>query len=339
MTLFQPPRWPANAKLRDFETGSLQLMTRPLNFLTARKAYLGREAVQAALRAYFYAGYDLNDDTSMLIKARAAVNRKWGLSPDIIGNSELGMIFVSATNAIPTLFWVFCFIFSDPKLRDELRAEVAAVAERQDSDKCVLDITKFPHICPLLNSAYQEAMRLTSIQTGTRFVMEDTILEQPGYNGMPPKTVLLRKGATIQMPSGIVHVATENWGADAHAFDPRRFVKAEKKEFSSAKSQAEQEKLQKKSFYPFGGGRHLCPGRHFAYAEILGAIAVLLLGYDITDANGGIITVPQRLDASFGGGMKRPLGREAHMQVRIRRKAGWEKVTWAFSVKEVKKGD
>jgi cytochrome P450 len=330
--LFQLLRWSANAELRDFETDSLQLMTRPLNFLTARKAYLGREAVQAALRAYFYAGYDLNDDTSALTKARAAVNRKWGLRPDVIGNSELAMIFVSTTNAVPTLFWMFCFIFSDPQLRDELQAEVAPVAERLDSDNCIIDITKFPHTCPLLNSVYQEVMRLTNIQTATRFVMEDTVLEQPGYNGMPPKTVLLKKGATVQMPAGVVHVATENWGADAHAFDPRRFIKAERKGLSSTKSQVEQEKLQKKSFYPFGGGRNFCPGRHFAYAEILGTIVVLLLGYDVTDANGGAITVPKRLDTSFGSGVKRPLGREAHMQVRFRRKAGWEKATWAFSV-------
>jgi cytochrome P450 len=309
----------------------LKLFARPLNFLTARKAYLGRQAVHAALRDYFSAGYDRNDDASLLIKARTAVNRKWGFSPTDVADAETSMIFVSTTNAVPTVFWMFCYVFSNAQLSDELRNEVASAVTRQGSGDCVIDIAKFAQACPLINSVYQEVMRLTNIQNGTRFVMEDTVLEQPAYDGMPPRTIRLAKGTMVQMPASLVHVSPAVWGANASTFDARRFLKADQKENGpEANDSIQPDKRQKKLFYPFGGGRHLCPGRHLAYAEILGTMTMLLLGYDITDERGGLVTLPQKADLRFSG-VKHPLGPDAVMAIRIRRKRGWEGVRWVFS--------
>ena len=41
-------------------------------------------------------------------------------------------------------------------------------------------------------------------------------------------------------------------------------------------------------FFPFGIGRHLCPGRHFAVAEIKGAMATLLRTFQIQTISGNI---------------------------------------------------
>ena len=37
--------------------------------------------------------------------------------------------------------------------------------------------------------------------------------------------------------------------------------------------------------FPFGGGKTICPGRVFAKQEILGAVATVLLNYDIEPIN------------------------------------------------------
>lgn len=44
---------------------------------------------------------------------------------------------------------------------------------------------------------------------------------------------------------------------------------------------AEADRQRKAAFFPFGGGLHLCPGRNFAFAEILGLMSVLVTGFDI----------------------------------------------------------
>jgi len=54
------------------------------------------------------------------------------------------------------------------------------------------------------------------------------------------------------------------------------------------------DELRKAGYIPFGGGKHLCPGRNIAFAEILGTLAALLLGFEVRGTDGGLIQVPSR---------------------------------------------
>jgi cytochrome P450 len=262
-------------------------LLQPFPSWTAPKPYQGRAALQKALRAYFHAGHDQNSDVSLVLKNRVAINKKWGLPIDDIADHELGMLFVSTTNAIPTLFWMIFYVFRDPQLVAELQKELLEnVEERKDTNfqrECIFNVAKFSTVCPLLVSTYQETMRLTNRQMGTRTVVEDTYLTYTpsAEDGGEPTTYLLKKGVNIQMPSKMTNYETAVWGTDAHSFDPKRFI-----------TTREKERQQKRAFNPFGGGKHLCPGRHFAYAEILGTVAALVLGFEIETPEGGRVTVP-----------------------------------------------
>jgi cytochrome P450 len=53
-----------------------------------------------------------------------------------------------------------------------------------------------------------------------------------------------------------------------------------------------EDRVPKKAYFPFSGGKHLCPGMHFAFAEILGTTAALVLGIDILGIDGKLLEVP-----------------------------------------------
>lgn len=305
---------------RDFETAQVSLLFQPFPKWTAPKAYYGRLKIQLALREYFRAGYDQNSDVSVVIKDRAAINRKWGLPVSDIADHELGMLFVSVTNAIPTLFWMITFVFRDPSLVRELREELLGIlkvtTDISGQRHGTFNVAKFSTGSPLLVATYNEVMRIKSRQAGTRTILEDTYLE----DSQSGKTYLLKKGVNIQMPAMVSNWATATWGSDVEEFNPKRFI-----------TDREQERLQNKAFNPFGGGKHLCPGRHFAFAEILGTVAALVLGFEITTPDGGLVSVPPN-NNNVAEAICKPL--QTHQQTfmaNIRRRPGWEEVRWDFT--------
>lgn len=313
---------------RDYENDVSALMFAPLPWLSARHAYLARERVQASLRAFFNKKYHLENDCSVYARGRIEVALKHGFTTTEAANVLIGIIFVSTINTIPTAYWLLIYILSDALLDSDLLEEVESIASR-NGDKCVLDIDNITVKCPVLVSAYQEVMRLTNHQTGLRQVIEDTQLTyEPVSRSLDdspkvPKTYLLRKGCFVQTPAAVLHASTAAWGPDVASFNPRRFLP------SSITSK------QKKSFVPFGGGRHLCPGRHLAFSEILGTVAMLLLGYEVRDISGGAVKPQVGWKLKIVDGVPRP--NSAHLgkgfkDVKVRRKKGWENVSWGFRI-------
>lgn len=312
---------------RTFEGSQQQLISLPFPSLFARSAIAARARLQAALRHYFRNNHDSAPDVSELVKLRAATNRKWGLPLDDVADNELGILFVSVTNAIPTMFWMVVYIFRDAKLVADLQAELLenVVVETKTEDgkrECSLDVSKFMTALPLLNSVYREVMRLTNHQQAPRTTLQDVVLTYTPPEGGDPRQYLLKKGVQCLSPALTTNFAPETWGPDAYVFDPRRFV---------GKSRAD-EKAQNRAANPFGGGKHLCPGRHFAYAEILGTAAALVLGFEIEKPGGSRVEVPQKGDNLMEAVAKPSRDVQQGMRVRIRRRREYENVKWSFSV-------
>ena len=257
-------------------------------------------------------------------QARAEVYRRHNISTDGIGQMELALLHVSTANAIPTLFWLIAFIASDPalvaSLREELPSVITTSKSKDGKREARVDITKLDPDCPLLVSCYREVIRLVNSQLGTRRVMEDTTISDG------KTTYLLRKGWDVNMPSGVSHLHPGSWGPNASSFDARRFMKIEAKGAAS-----EKEKEEKRAYIPFGGGKHLCPGRNFAFAEILGFAAALVMGFDVKKDDGGLIEVPEIRRASLGEAVSKPFGKGLAMGAKITRREGWEDVSWHFT--------
>ncbi len=316
-------------RLRDFERNLLFLLAGFMPSVLAPKAFKARIANQTALREYFAAGYGEDPDVSKYAHARADVIRSVGFSQADVGRFEIANIHVSVANATPTFFWLVLFIVSDPQLTDDIRAELKNVISSSDEEGqrvMTINITNISDACPLLLSAYQETMRLTNGQTATRLVKRDLLLSDSTHS------YLLTKGATVMMPGGIPHYSKTVWGPSAATFDARRFLKPNA-DTSKKIATSEADKLRKKAFVPFGGGIHLCPGRHFAFSEILGSVALLTMGFEITTEQGATISPPapgEWKTVKFGEAVGKPVGRLANFGARIRRRKGLEDVIWRF---------
>lgn len=176
-----------------------------------------------------------------------------------------------------------------------------------------MDTTLFQTHCPLLVATFHETLRLVGSATSVRSVVAPATLKAN------ENTFSLQSPAVIQLPSGITHSSPAIWGEDVDTFNPSRFL-------SETKAQLDKETKRKQTqgYFPFGGGKHLCPGRHFATAEILSFVAALVTGFEIEGSH-----VPERAFQKLGTGVRKPMG---DVDVDMKRRAGWEGVRWCFDL-------
>jgi cytochrome P450 len=304
---------------RHFERDVALLMLQFLPTFIAPKAYHARIAIKKAFASYYANGYD--KQASPLIQSHLASCKKWGFSDDDIANFEVSTLFLATTNTVSTSFWQLSYILSDPELLFAVRSEVAQVVRRRKSrrtgeERAVLDTTLFQSHCPLLVSSFHETLRLVGAATSVRSVVEPATLASAATN----TSFSLQSPAVIQLPSGITHSSPAIWGPDANAFNPARFLPSTK-----ATLDKDTKRKQSQGYFPFGGGKHLCPGRHFATTEILAFVGAIILGFEVTGSR-----IPERAFQKLGTGVRKPVG---DVDISMKRRKGWENVKWSFSLK------
>ncbi|KAF4632345.1 hypothetical protein G7Y89_g5778 [Cudoniella acicularis] len=300
----------------DFEADMTLLMLQFLPTLIAPKAYRARQRIKAAFANYYENGYE--KCASVLIRSHHAGCKKWGFTDDDIANFEVSTLFLATTNTVSTSFWQLSYILSDPDLLREIRTEVLSVVKRttRDGMECAtVDTTLFQSHCPLLVSSFHETLRLVGAATSIRAVVTPTVLSSPSSS----TTYSLQSPAVIQLPSGVTHTSPAIWGPDANTFNPGRFLPKTK-----ASLDKETRRKQNQGYFPFGGGKHLCPGRHFAKTEVLAFIAAIVTGFEVEGS-----CVPERAFQKLGTGVRKPV---CDVDVGIVRKEGWENVKWVFSL-------
>ncbi|EAW20259.1 uncharacterized protein NFIA_098930 [Aspergillus fischeri NRRL 181] len=153
----------------------------------------------------------------------------------------------------------------------------------------------------------------------TRHVMENTFITDSDG-----REYLLRAGSIVVMPA-TAHMEGDVWGINKIDFDPERFL-----DWEDHKASRDRRLI----YMPFGGGRHLCPGRNLAKAEILGFIVMLILSFDMEDGANleQPIRVPTLEPARLGQGVGKPvyLRTGDKFPVRLRTRKGLESVNWRF---------
>lgn len=236
------------------------------------------------------------------------------------------MVFASTNNSVPLIFWIIVNVFARPGVVERLRTEVQGVVdvvpveETQDGvGKSGGRTAKLRQVnvraslltdearCPYLAAIQREVLRLCNTTTGFRHAMRDTTL---------PDGTLLRAGSTVHIPACISHRLPEVWGpADPNEFEPARWIKTTGTP-GLIKAPA--------AYFPFGGGKHLCPGRNFAYAENAAFLVTLALGFTITGLSPAT-QPPCPIANLMGEGVPKP---RQKIGVRISRRPGWEYVDW-----------
>lgn len=286
---------------------------------TAPAAYRARAALQSTLQRYYLGKHDTEAAASAFVRGRAGVLRDHGISSSEIAKMEIMLPYAATTNTVPTLFWLITFIFSRPELVAALREEVRALATAAgEADKDVtVDIASVEARCPRLMSCYRETLRVTTHQTSVRTVVRDTVLAD-GRG----RSYLLKKGVDIHLSIATSHLTEEVWGEAAGEFDPERFLSGG----------AATGKTQRQAYQPFGGGHHLCPGKSFAFVEIMAVVATLLLGYDVGTSDGRPWKVPQYAQWSMVDSIHKPVDEGAGLGIKMVKKQGWERVRWRYTI-------
>ncbi|ROW15034.1 hypothetical protein VPNG_03350 [Cytospora leucostoma] len=292
--------------LREFESGLMSILVGFLPSITAKKPTAAREKVAKAFEAYYKAGGLQKGSILAQKRYQASANNNVPLAD--IARYEVGGSIAILVNTTPAAFWTVFLLQSHPGTLEDLRKEIDACTETTTENGATLktiDITTLKEACPLLLSSYQEVLRYSSMGTSVREVMEDTHLDR----------FLLKKGAMLQMPSRIVHQDAGLWGGDVADFSPRRFLPEEKRNRPSDVC-----------FRAFGGGKTLCPGRHFATNEILAVVAVFIARLDLAPV-GGEWRAPTTANTNVAAVVMEP---DHDVQVEVKTREGFEGVKWAI---------
>lgn len=242
--------------------------------LFARAAYSARDNLVDKLEQWLAAGYAASTEDSDLdwesnFGARVMRKRHEYYAQQkmsLRGQASADLIFFGGilTNAIPTIGWMLMHILSPtnpPELRSWVMDEIKS-AQLEDGSIDVPLLSKLP----LLNSMFHEVLRVYIDLLIVRQVNADTTIGPH----------IVHKNEVIMAPSWLSHRNPDHF-VKPDTFDPARFLVDDPEtgtmKFSTAGLTGK--------FFPFGGGHYMCPGRTFAKQEVLGAVAVLLLNFDI----------------------------------------------------------
>ena len=246
------------------------------------------------------------------MKDRHALTRKLGLGVENCARGQIGSLLAIVANTIPTAFLMLVYIYSDSSLLNKLRGDLSDSVHNYvasgPSRSVSFNVHECCERCPLLVSVYEEVLRMTSGIAQIRHVNQETSLADGRY--------VLRPGAMIQMPTGFLHHDPMVWGDQADIFSGERFLK-NASSTSSEKSQLSKRRL---AYQPFGGGTSLCPGRHFAFNEIMTFMIAVVVGFDVKPRGDGW-TIPKMDKSRIPMSSLKPLG---DISVTISRRVGWQ---------------
>lgn len=205
-------------------------------------------------------------------RARQRYYASRGLNMRTRAGMDLGFLFGLSSNAIPGAGWMLLHIL-DPEGDQSLLSRVMEELERARRDDGTLDIPTLIGL-PLLQSVLHEVLRLYVDALVTRELEEDLTL--PLDDGK--RQVLLKKNTVVMAPSWLGHRDEALWvDPPYHQFCAERFLKTDpetgKSIFSTSGTNGK--------FFPFGGGKTMCPGRVFGKQEILASVALVLLAFEI----------------------------------------------------------
>ncbi|KAJ5909863.1 hypothetical protein N7504_004506 [Penicillium tannophilum] len=300
----------------EFETNIAPLAFNTLPWLTARKAWKGRNKVCEAIMKYIE--NDGPRQGSELAIMRHKTLMEAGFSMNEYAKMEITLIMAFVSNTVPSAFWVLFDLYSRPQLRSEIREELKANALSVAADGTHnIDIGAMREKCPLLLSTFQEVLRTRTTTCSTRIVLKDTLVADK---------YLLKAGNMLNIPADAMGYNPNVWGAYSAVFDARRFMKP----VVSEETGETKESRRPGRFMTFGISPVICPGRHFASSEILGLVAAMILRYDVEPISGGWKEPLKNQSAlvSIMGAIK------GEYPVSVTRRKEFEGVKWGYQVEE-----
>ncbi|KAI1100576.1 putative cytochrome P450 [Jackrogersella minutella] len=235
-------------------------------------------------------------------------------------NGALGsLLFAQNSNSVPTATWMLMELFKDPSLFQAVREEVAtAEVAHSEMHTGKLDVDKLVTL-PLLQSIFTETLRLRMSLNIIR-TLEDPI----SLDGIE-----IAKGSMLQAPTMAAHYDEVTWGRPGHpacqfwAERHLKYVEERDQTGQVYRKRTFNTSSRPTTFFPFGGGSPICPGRHFAKAEIFTMVGLMVNRFDIefvgwTKLDGSPSDRPAENDPRYSAAGSSPPDRD--MMIRLKRK-------------------
>lgn len=178
-------------------------------------------------------------------------------------------------NTLPASFWLIYEALRSPNLRARLLAE-RQTCYKPDSGE--LDIAK---LCsaPLHQSAYAEVLRLRVAVPSLR--MSETESFSLGDYTVPKDTTLvILSNITARNHTAWASARPCTVSKPLDQFWAERFLVPSDDDPEKMPEKFSLDGLQA-CWMPYGGGQLICPGRHLAKNEIIGALAVIMEAFEV----------------------------------------------------------
>lgn len=281
----------------------------------APKADSARSKLGSGFQKYFEQYRPGVTESSMYTLTRHSINSKYRLDPWNAARLEVGVLLGILANLVPAIFYTIVHIYHDEELLSNIREELESTSVIDSGTTRTLKIATMRKNCNLLQATFKEVLRHHALGSSARYVREDVMLDN---------TYLLKKGMVVQMPMAVLHKSDSAWGNDTSSFRPSRFLKGGdgvdlgKGDF----------KPNLAAYRPFGGGTHLCPGRHLATLETMALTAYIVLRFSMVPADGKPWKIPRSKQESLATNVFPP---EHDIRVRLAKREGYENVQWELS--------
>lgn len=151
-------------------------------------------------------------------------------------------------------FWLLSHVIYDPDLLQIIRSEVAPNITEDGQ----LDMQKFLANSPRLEAAFNETLRVTSVNSSARNIEAPVVVGDK----------ILGTDGKVMMPYRQLHLDETVFGPHAKKFNAERFV-------------TNTDLSRSPSFKPFGGGSTYCSGRFIAKREVMAFVALAVHRYNL----------------------------------------------------------
>ncbi|XP_028328185.1 5-beta-cholestane-3-alpha,7-alpha-diol 12-alpha-hydroxylase-like [Gouania willdenowi] len=200
-----------------------------------------------------------------------------GMKEAMISRYMFVLLWASQGNTGPSSFWLLLFLMKHPEALEAVRAEVDKVLKEAGQEVYpggpLVNLTREMLMkTPVLDSAVEETLRLTTAPILTRAVQEDLTLKMADG-----RQFLIRKGDRMSVfPYSAVQIDPEIH-TEPNSFKYDRFLNPDgsrKTDFYKAGKKVKYYNM------PWGAGISMCPGRFFATNELKQFVFLMLVYFE-----------------------------------------------------------
>ncbi|KAL8831335.1 MAG: hypothetical protein Q9191_000922 [Dirinaria sp. TL-2023a] len=222
--------------------------------LFARDIHTTKDNAKKAYIHYFQLSLEKRSQACHYLRTVEAKQRQAVMSDADIGIAAQMFFWGANANPFKVCFWLLSYMIYDPDLLQSVRKEIASSVSSEGK----VDLQSLLGHSPLLEAAFHETLRITSVNSSAREIKAPIVI---GGKTLQPDGKLL-------MPYRQLHLEDAVFGPNTRTFDPSRSLKNEILSRSP-------------SFKPFGGGSTYCSGRFIAKREIMAYVASVIHLYDL----------------------------------------------------------